>query len=123
MSKRNYYDILGVAKGSSADEIKKTYRRLAMKFHPDRNPNNKEAESKFKEIQEAYAVLSDEKKRALYDQLGHDGFENAAKGGGGPGGFGGFNGFENVGDIFGDIFSGARAGPQRGADLRYQLDI
>jgi molecular chaperone DnaJ len=117
MAKKDYYEILGVAKGASGDEIKKSYRRLAMKFHPDRNPNNKEAENKFKEIQEAYATLSDDKKRALYDQLGPDGFENATRGGGGPGGFNGFGGFENVGDIFGDIF-GDVFGNARGGDAR-----
>ena len=101
-TKQNYYDILGVSKTASGDEIKKAYRRLAMKYHPDRNPNNKEAENKFKEIQEAYAVLSDDKKRSLYDQLGAEGFARAAQGG--ASGAGGFGGFENMGDIFGDIF-------------------
>ncbi len=135
MTQKSYYDILGISKGASADEIKKAYRRLAMKFHPDRNQNNKEAESKFKEVQEAYAVLSDDKKRSLYDQLGHENFENAAKNGGaGAHGFsGGFGGFENVGDIFGDIFGNifneARSGERksnratRGHDLLVGVKI
>jgi molecular chaperone DnaJ len=137
MAKKDYYEVLGVSKGASADEIKKAYRRLAMKHHPDRNPDNKKAENKFKELQEAYTVLSDEKKRSLYDQLGPDGFENAARGGGQHGGFGGFEGFSGFGgdasdifgDIFGDIFSGARGGSrerqqsQRGHDLVTNIKI
>lgn len=120
--KKSYYDTLGVTKDASGDEIKKAYRRLAMKFHPDRNPNNKSAENKFKEIQEAYAVLSDDKKRSLYDQLGPDGFENAAQGGAGPGGYSGFTNasdiFGDFGDIFGDIFGGARGGNGGGRERR-----
>ena len=133
MTKKNYYEVLGVKKEASGDEIKKAYRRLAMKFHPDRNQNNKEAENKFKKIQEAYAVLSDEKKRSLYDQLGHENFESAVKGGGAQGFSGGFSGFENVGDIFGDIFGNifneARRGgggarhASRGQDLLVGLKI
>ena len=131
--KKNYYEILGVTKDTSNDEIKKAYRRLAMKFHPDRNQNDKEAESKFKEIQEAYAVLSDEKKRSLYDRLGHENFANATRGGGTQGFSSDFSGFENVGDIFGDIFgnifnearrgSGGARQASRGQDLLVGLEI
>ena len=135
MAKRDYYDILGVAKGASSDDIKKSYRRLAMKLHPDRNPNDKSSENKFKEVQEAYSVLSDDKKRSLYDQLGPENFEKASQGGGaGPDGFNGFSGFENVGDIFGDIFgdvfgnarggnSRQRSRSQRGQDLIINIKI
>ncbi len=130
---RDYYEILGVAKNASEGEIKKAYRRLAMKFHPDRNPNNQEAEANFKEAKEAYEVLSDSQKRAAYDQFGHAGVDpNNA--GGGFGGFGagqGGAGFADAfGDIFGDIFGGrgrgaggGRAQAQRGADLQYNLEI
>jgi len=126
MAKRDYYEVLGVSKGAAKDEIKKAYRRLAMKNHPDRNPDDKEAETRFKEASEAYEVLSDDQKKAAYDQFGHAGLGGA--GGGGPGaGAGGF------GDIFGDIFSdifggggmggGGRQRATRGADLRYDLDL
>src|SRR5690554_4236878 len=124
MAKRDYYDILGVAKNASDDEIKKAYRKLAMKYHPDRNPDSKEAEDKFKEAKEAYEILSDEEKRAAYDRFGHAGVDpNAA--GAGMGGAGGFA--DAFGDIFGEIFGGARrgGGPQvyRGVDLKYNLEI
>ncbi len=127
--KRDYYEVLGVSKSASADEIKKTYRKLALKYHPDRNPGDKQAEEKFKEAAEAYAVLSDTEKRAQFDQFGHSlggsgfqGFQNAA------------NSFEGFGDIFGDLFedffgtgSGARGKrtqrARRGSDLEYRLDI
>jgi molecular chaperone DnaJ len=127
MAKRDYYEILGVAKNASDAEIKTSYRRLAMKYHPDRNPGDKSAEEKFKEAKEAYEVLSDNQKRAAYDRFGHAGVEAAA--GAGPGGFGGFQGFggfsDIFGDIFGDVFSGGRgrARPQRGADLGYDLAV
>lgn len=130
-NKRDYYEILGVAKGASEDEIKKSYRRLAMKHHPDRNPNDKTAEAKFKEAKEAYEVLSDSKKRSAYDQFGHAGINAQAQGGfgGGAGGFGGFD-FSNFGDAFGDVFGdifGGRGGraqqARRGADLGYELTI
>lgn len=125
MSKRDYYEILGVSKDSSGPELKKAYRRVAMKHHPDRNPDNKESEEKFKEASEAYEVLSDSQKRAAYDQYGHAGVEGAAgMGGGGAGG--GFGNFSDIfGDVFGDIFGGAggRGGPARGSDLRYTLDL
>ncbi|MAA75061.1 MAG: molecular chaperone DnaJ [Salinisphaeraceae bacterium] len=119
MSKRDYYEVLGVGKSASADEIKKAYRRLAMKNHPDRNPGDEEAEARFKEATEAYEVLSSEDKRRAYDQFGHDGVQGAAGGGFGGGGFG-----DIFGDIFSDIFGGG--GGQRaarGADLRYDLEL
>ncbi len=127
MAKRDYYEILGVAKNSSPEEIKKAYRRIAMKNHPDRNPDNKEAEDVFKEATEAYEVLSDKEKKAAYDQYGHAGVDPNAGFGGGPGGAG-FGGFSDIfGDVFGDIFGGAggrgRGGPRRGSDLRYDLDL
>ena len=124
MAKRDYYEVLGVSKSASADEIKKAYRRLAMKHHPDRNKDDEGAEDKFKEAKEAYEVLKDSEKRATYDRFGHDGLR------GGPGGPGGFSaeGFSDIfGDVFGDIFGGGRrgGGPQvfRGADLGYELTL
>ena len=126
MAKRDYYDVLGVSKGASDDELKKSYRRLAMKYHPDRNQDNDEAEAKFKEAKEAYDVLSDAQKRAAYDQFGHDAVSNAA-GGPGPGAAGA--GFGDIFDtVFGDIFGGAAGGRggervYRGADLRYDLEL
>ncbi len=125
MSKRDYYEVLGVSKGVDEKELKKAYRRVAMKYHPDRNPDNAEAEEKFKEASEAYEVLSDSQKRAAYDQYGHAGVEGAA--GGGAGGFGGANFSDIFGDVFGDIFGGGgggrRGGPARGSDLRYTLEL
>ncbi|MCE2831060.1 MAG: molecular chaperone DnaJ [Oxalobacteraceae bacterium] len=128
MAKRDFYETLGVAKNASDEEIKKAYRKLAMKFHPDRNPDSKQAEDKFKEAKEAYEMLSDPQKREAYDRFGHAGVDPNMGGAGGAGaGFGG--GFsDSFGDIFGDIFGGGgrqRGGPQvyRGADLRYNLDI
>lgn len=134
--KRDYYEVLGVEKSASAEEIKKAYRKLAMKYHPDRNQGDKEAEEKFKEVNEAYEVLSDEQKRANYDQFGHAGVDGNGFGGGGfSGGFGG-GGFE---DIFSDIFSSfgggggfggfsgfggsTRRGPSRGADMKISLKL
>ncbi|WP_041676396.1 molecular chaperone DnaJ [Ramlibacter tataouinensis] len=130
-TKRDYYDVLGVPKNASEDEIKKAYRKLAMKYHPDRNQGDaaKDAEVKFKEAKEAYEMLSDGDKRSAYDQYGHAGVDPNMRGGGGPGqeGFGGFA--EAFGDIFGDIFGqqrgGARGGRQvfRGSDLSYAMEI
>ncbi|QCU89970.1 molecular chaperone DnaJ [Thiomicrorhabdus sediminis] len=121
MSKACYYEILGVAKTASEGEIKKAYRKMAMKYHPDRNPDDAEAENKFKEASEAYEILSDSQKRSVYDQFGHAGLDGQSGGGFGGGGFG-----DAFGDIFGDIFGGGfggRRGPQPGADLQYDLEI
>jgi molecular chaperone DnaJ len=129
MAKRDFYEILGVAKNSSEEEIKKSYRKLAMKYHPDRNPDSKESEEKFKEVKEAYEMLTNPEKREAYDRYGHAGVD-PNMGGGGGGGFGGGGFADSFGDIFGDIFGGGGgrgrgAGPQvyRGADLRYNLEI
>lgn len=131
MSERDLYDIIGVSRTASDAEIKKAYRKLAMKYHPDRNPDNKEAEEKFKEVQGAYDVLSDQQKRAAYDQFGHAGVSGHAGGHGGPGGFGGAGFGDVFEDIFGDIFGGAKARgghgghsrAARGADLRYNMEM
>ena len=134
MSKRDYYEVLGVSKTATQDELKKAYRKLARKYHPDLNKDNEEAAEKFKECNEAYSVLSDDQKRAQYDQFGHAAFENGGMGGGGGfGGAGGFGGFGGSGmeDIFDMFFGGqgarggsrAKTGPQRGADLRFDLEI
>ncbi len=125
MAKRDYYEVLGVSKSATADEIKKAYRRLAMKHHPDRNAADKSAENRFKEAKEAYEVLKDQDKRSTYDQFGHDGLR---AGPGGAGGFGGAEGFADIfGDVFGDIFGQARGrgGRQvfKGADLGYELKL
>ena len=139
--KRDYYEVLGVSKTASDADIKKAYRKLAMKYHPDYNPGDKEAEEKFKEINEANEVLSDPKKRQLYDQYGFAGVDPnyAAQNGGGPGGFGGFSGFGgdgvDLGDIFGDIFGGGFGGfggssrtanpnaPRKGQDIRVRITL
>jgi len=127
-TKKDYYEVLGVNRDASADEIKKSYRKLAMKYHPDRNPDNPKAEEQFKEAKEAYEVLTDDQKRSIYDQYGHAGMDQGGMGGGGfsSAGFG-----DAFGDIFGDIFGGAagtRSGGQRnnvyrGADLRYNMEV
>ena len=128
MSKRDYYEVLGVAKNATEAEIKKAFKRLAMKYHPDRNPDDKAAEEKFKEAKEAYEILTDAQKRAAYDQFGHAGVDPSAGGGGGYGPGGGS--FSDIfGDVFGDIFggaAGARGGGSRayrGSDLRYNLEL
>ena len=128
MAKRDYYKVLDVARSASEADIKKSYRRLAMKYHPDRNPGDSEAEEKFKEAKEAYEVLSDTQKRAVYDQYGHAGLEasrNAQSGGGRGAGAEAFS--DIFGDVFGDIFGGARRGGAnqsfRGADLRYEVGL
>ncbi len=124
MAKRDYYEVLGVSKNATDAELKKAYRRLAMKHHPDRNPDSKESEEKFKEAKEAHDILSDEQKRAAYDQFGHAGVENSAGGGAGGAGFGDI--FDSVfGDIFGGGGGGSRGGERvyRGADLRYELSL
>ncbi|GAB1232744.1 molecular chaperone DnaJ [Ferrigenium sp. UT5] len=127
MSKRDYYEILGINRDASEEDIKKAYRKLAMKHHPDRNPDNPKAEEQFKEAKEAYETLSDGQKRAAYDQYGHAAFEAGGMGGGNPFGSNGAGaqGFD-FGDIFGDIFGGGRGGrsqAHRGADLRYNMEI
>lgn len=123
MAKEDFYKLLGVDRNASDAEIKKSYRRLAMKYHPDRNKDNPaEAEAKFKQIKEAYEVLSDPKKRSAYDQFGHAGVDQSM---GGRGGFGAESFSDIFGDVFGDIFGGgrARSSVQRGADLRYNLEL
>jgi molecular chaperone DnaJ len=124
MSKRDFYEILGVDRSADDKEIKKAYRRLAMKFHPDRNPDDADADAKFKEATEAYEVLSDSQKKAAYDQYGHAGVDGGAGGFGGGGGNGGFS--DIFGDVFGDIFGGGGRGgsrSSRGSDLRYNLEL
>jgi len=139
MAKKDYYEVLGLSKTATDDEIKKTYRKLAMKYHHDRNPGDKSAEEKFKEVKEAYEVLSDSKKRAMYDQFGHAGMGGAAGGEGAGGGFGGFGGFDfgnmgDMGDVLGNIFEGVFGGGRgrggrgqnyahRGSDIGYALKI
>ncbi len=135
MAKKDYYDILGVSKGADKDEMKKAYRKKAMQYHPDRNPDDKEAEKKFKELNEAYDVLKDDQKRAAYNQFGHAAFEGGMGGGAGRGGFsGGFDagGFTDIfEEMFGDFMGGgaargggrARSGAMRGNDVRANLEI
>ena len=127
MTKRDYYEILGVPRNASPEDIKKAYRKLALQYHPDRNPGDKECEEKFKEASEAYEVLRDPEKRSLYDRFGHDGLRNS--------GFSGFSGFDDIFSSFSDIFEEffgfgsfgsrrrSRSAPRRGADLRYDLNI
>ena len=128
MAKQDYYETLGVAREATADQLKKAYRALAMKFHPDRNPGDKTSEHKFKEISEAYDVLKDDQKRAAYDRFGHRAFENGGAGAGHPGGFD-FNAGGGFADIFEEMFGefmGGRRGQQarqRGGDLQYKMEI
>ena len=126
MSKRDYYETLGVSQSASEKEIKKAYKKMAMKYHPDRTQGDKSKEETFKEVKEAYEVLNDDQKRAAYDQYGHAAFEQGGHGGGGGFGGGGFG--QDFGDIFGDIFGGGGGGrgrqrQQRGSDLRYNVDL
>jgi molecular chaperone DnaJ len=125
-AKKDYYEVLGVNRDASEEEIKKAFKKLAMKFHPDRNPDNPKAEESFKEAKEAYEILSDDQKRAAYDQYGHAGVDQSMGGGAGFGGFNSGNFSDAFGDIFGDIFGGGRnqrSNVYRGADLRYNLEI
>lgn len=127
MSKRDYYEVLGLSKGADEKEVKKAYRRMAMKFHPDRNPDDKEADGKFKEVNEAYEVLSDSQKKQAYDQFGHAGVDGQG-GFGGQGGHGQGNFSDIFGDVFGDIFGGSgqrggRSNVQRGSDLKYNMEL
>jgi molecular chaperone DnaJ len=128
MAKRDYYDTLGLAKNASGDDLKKAYRKLAMQHHPDRNPGDKSAEQKFKDLNEAYDVLKDEQKRAAYDRFGHAAFEGG-RGGAGPGDFGFAQGFADIFDeMFGDFMGAGRGGRRdsanaRGDDVRYNLEI
>src|SRR5215831_4707321 len=129
MSKRDYYKVLDLPRTATEADVKKAYRRLAMKYHPDRNPGDKDAEEKFKEAKEAYEVLCDSEKRAIYDQHGHAGIDASRQGGAGRGGFAGADAFgEMFGEMFGDIFGGGRRGGGRsqvfrGADLKYELEL
>ncbi|MCI8472192.1 MAG: molecular chaperone DnaJ [Clostridiales bacterium] len=124
--KRDYYEVLGLSKGASEDEIKKAYRKLAKQYHPDMNPGDKVAEGKFKEVNEAYDVLSDPDKKGKYDQYGHAAFDPASGFGGGAGGFGGFDGFD-ISDIFSSFFGGGSSrrpnGPVRGDDVRLRVTL
>src|SRR5437762_11396788 len=128
MAKQDFYDILGVSRSANADELKRAYRKLAMQHHPDRNPGDKNAEHKFKELNEAYDVLKDDQKRAAYDRFGHAAFENGGMGrGGADAGFaaGGFDFTDIFDEMFGEFMGGRRgqSARGRGADLRYNMEI
>lgn len=130
--KRDYYEVLGLQKGASDDEIKRAFRKMAMKYHPDKNPGDKEAEEHFKEVNEAYSVLGDPDKKSKYDRFGHAGVDPNAGFGGAGGGFEGFGGFEDIFDMFGGMFGGNRGGggfqqrrngPMKGRDLQHSMTI
>ena len=125
MSKRDFYEVLGVERSADEREIKKAYKRLAMKFHPDRNREDPQAEDKFKEVKEAYEILTDPQKRAAYDKFGHAGVDPSMGGGGFGGGAGNADFGDIFGDVFGDIFGGGRRQQRaaRGADLRYNMEL
>ncbi len=128
MSKRDYYEVLGVARDADENTIKRAYRKLAMKYHPDRNPDDKEAAERFREVTEAYEVLSDQEKRRRYDQYGHAGVDDQMQDFWGRGGFQDSHAFRDFGDLFGDVFGemfgfGGSGGSNRGADLRYNLEL
>jgi molecular chaperone DnaJ len=123
MSKRDYYEVLGVSKNTPKEDLKKAYRKLAMKYHPDRNPDDEAASEKFKELSEAYEILSDDQKRQAYDQFGHDGLDQRF---GQNGGFQGGSFNDIFGDVFGDIFGGGSRSqnqPRRGSDLEYRIEV
>ena len=129
--KRDYYEVLGIARGASDEEIKRAFKKMAKKYHPDLNPGDKEAEAKFKEVNEAYSVLSDSDKKARYDQFGHAGVDPSYGGGAGAGGFGDFSGFGGFGDIFDTFFGGGMGGgasrranaPAKGEDIHLRINI
>lgn len=121
--KRDYYEVLGLQKGASDNDIKKAFRKMAMKYHPDKNPGDKVAEEKFKEINEAYAVLSDPEKKEKYDRFGHAGVDPNSGFGGGAGGFGGFGGFEDIFDMFGGAFGGFGGGAEADATMAQERAV